>query len=493
MEYVLAIDQGTTGSRAFIFDRAGKVRAAAYREFKQYYPKPGWVEHDAGEIWSTCRQVIRQAIARGRVDPGRIVALGITNQRETTILWDRATGKPLHRAIVWQCRRTADMCASPALRRRASFIRRATGLVLDPYFSATKIKWILDHAPGLKRKADRGEICFGTVDSWLLWNLTGGRSHATDATNASRTMLFDINTKKWSRALCGIFGVPAPVLPQVKPSGSVFGSTAAIAGLPAGVPVTAIMGDQQSALYGQGCWGSGSVKNTYGTGCFLVLNTGNHLVRSSGGLLTTIACDVFGRPVYALEGAVFIAGAVVQWLRDGLKIIPDPASTEGLVRATPDSNGVYFVPAFTGLGAPYWDPAARGAITGLTRGSTRAHIIRAALEAIAYQTKDIFALMERSLHHPIRRLRVDGGATANNFLMQFQADLLRVPVVRPKLLDSTAAGAAYLAGITVGLWHPRDVVRMQAEQRVFKPAMPLKDARSKYTGWQKAVRQTMAQ
>lgn len=492
MEYVLAIDQGTTGSRAFIFDRHGHVRAMAYQEFKQYYPKPGWVEHDADEIWSSCVQVIRKAIVRGRIDPKRIVALGITNQRETTILWDRATGKPFYHAIVWQCRRTADLCAAPALRRRANFIRRATGLVLDPYFSATKIRWVLDHVPGLKRKAGQGRVCFGTVDSWLLWKLTNGKVHATDPTNASRTMLFDINAQKWGRPLLDIFGILPSVLPQVKPSGCVFGITAGVAGLPAGIPITAIMGDQQAALYGQGCWEAGSVKNTYGTGCFMVLNTGKHLVRSSDGLLTTVACDALGKPVYALEGAVFIAGAVVQWLRDGLKIIPDPASSERLAAGVKDSGGVYFVPAFTGLGAPYWDPQARGTITGLTRGSTRAHIVRAALEAIAYQTEDIFILMRRSLYCPIRRLRVDGGAAANDLLMQFQSDLLGISVLRPKLLDSTAAGAAYLAGITVGLWRPKDITAMQAVGRIFRPAMPLNIARAKYEGWQKAVRKTMA-
>jgi glycerol kinase len=492
MEYVLAIDQGTTGSRAFIFDSRGHVRATAYQEFKQYYPKPGWVEHDADEIWSSCARVIRKAIVRGRVDPKRIVALGITNQRETTILWDRVTGKPFYHAIVWQCRRTADLCAAPALRRRATFIRRATGLILDPYFSATKIRWLLDHVPGLKRKAARGDVCFGTVDSWLLWKLTNGKVHATDPTNASRTMLFDIHSQRWGPKLLDIFGIPPSVLSQVKPSGCVFGLTAGVAGLPAGIPITAIMGDQQAALYGQGCWEAGTIKNTYGTGCFMVLNTGKQPVRSSDGLLTTVACDALGKPVYALEGAVFIAGAVVQWLRDGLKIIPDSASSERLAAGVKDSGGVYFVPAFTGLGAPYWDPQARGTITGLTRGSTRAHIIRAALEAIAYQTKDIFTLMRKSLYCPIRRLRVDGGAAANDLLMQFQSDLLDIPVVRPKLLDSTAAGAAYLAGITVGLWRPKDIMAMQAVERIFRPAMPLKVAQAKYAGWQKALRQTMA-
>ncbi len=492
MEYVLAIDQGTTGSRAFIFDRTGKVRATAYQEFKQYYPKPGWVEHDAEEIWASCANVIRNAIARGRINPKHIAAIGITNQRETTILWDRATGKPLHRAIVWQCRRTAEICASPALRRHNTLVRRLTGLVLDPYFSATKIQWILNHVPGLQRKAQSGQVCFGTVDSWILWKLTGGKTHATDATNASRTMLFDINTRKWSRKLLDIFHIPPSVLPTVNPSGSVFGHSIAVAGLPQGIPITGIMGDQQAALYGQGCWEEGMVKNTYGTGCFMVLNTGKQLVRSSKGLLTTIACDMYGRPVYALEGSVFIAGAVVQWLRDGIKIIPDSSSTEKLIRGTKDSDGVYFVPAFTGLGAPYWDPQARGIITGLTRGSARPQIIRAALEGIAYQTKDIFTLMSSASKHPIRRLQVDGGATANNFLMQFQADILGISVVRPKLLDTTAAGAAYLAGITCGLWHPRDILRMRKVERVFNPSMPIKVAQAKYAGWQKAVKQAMA-
>lgn len=490
--HILAIDQGTTGSRAFIFDRRGRVVAKSYQEFKQFYPKPGWVEHDAGEIWASVEAVVRKALTAARLDPASIAGIGITNQRETVIAWDRSSGRPLYRAIVWQDRRTAAACASAALTRHRRHIESSTGLKLDPYFSATKIQWMCAHVPGLKAKLRAGRVCFGTIDSWLVWNLTGGGAHATDMTNASRTLLFNIRTKQWDPRLLKIFDVPAQALPRVFPSAGTFGHTVACAGLPSGIPILAVMGDQQAALYGQGCFAPGMLKNTYGTGCFMVLNTGGKLRLSKHGLLSTIACDAKGRPVYALEGSVFIAGAVVQWLRDELKVVPDSASTENAIRGLKDTAGVYFVPAFVGLGAPYWDPNARGTITGLTRGSGRSHIIRAAVESIAYQTKDVFDLMKRESGVRIRALAVDGGACRNDFLMQFQADILATKVCRPKMVDTTVAGAAHLAGVQAGLWSPKQLAAMRGVDRTFKPSMPSSTVARKYSGWQNAVARTLA-
>ena len=489
--YILAIDQGTTGSRAFVFDKAGKVVGKSYQEFKQHYPKPGWVEHDALEIWHSVESVVHKALKAARIDRRQVCGVGITNQRETIVAWDRVSGKPLHRAIVWQDRRTADICSSPDLQKHAKFIQSSTGLRLDPYFSATKIQWLLKNVGGLKAKAAAGRLCFGTIDSWLIYKLTGQAVHATDMTNASRTLLFNIRTKQWDPRLLKIFGVSQECLPAVFPSGNTFGHTAEIAGLPEGIAITAVMGDQQAALYGQGCFAPGSVKNTYGTGCFMVLNTGKHLNISKHGLLATIACDEKGRPVYALEGSVFIAGAVVQWLRDEVQIIADSASTEKAIAGIKDSGGVYFVPAFVGLGAPYWNPNARGLISGLTRGSGRAHIIRAALESIAYQTKDVFDLMVRESGLKIKTLAVDGGACRNDFLMQFQAGILATAVMRPKMVDTTVAGAAHLAGVQIGLWKPKDLDAMRGIDKVFRPAMPHKDVREKYAGWQRAVKQAL--
>jgi len=488
-KYILALDQGTTGSRAFIFDARGKVVAKSYREFKQYYPKPGWVEHDADEIWASCVAVIRQAVSASRISPTQIAAIGLTNQRETTIVWDRKTSKPLHRAIVWQCRRTAAMCASKKFASLRPVIRQKTGLVLDPYFSGTKIKWLLDNVKGLRAKAAKGEVCFGTVDSWLIWKLTGGTSHATDTTNASRTLIFNIRTKQWDVALLKSFGIPSGILPKVLNSGGDFGTTAqGIAGLPSGIPITGVLGDQQAALYGQGCFKPGTVKNTYGTGCFMVLNTGQKFVSSKSGLLTTLASDEEGRPVYALEGSIFIGGAVMQWLRDELKVISTSGASEKMIEGIEDTNGVYLVPAFTGLGAPYWDAEARGIICGLTRGANIRHIVRAALESIAYQTKDVFRLMEKDLGAKIKDLKVDGGACQNNMLMQFQSDMLGCRVVRPRMIDSTVAGAAYLAGITVGLWTVNDLERFRGIDRTFTPRMSSKDVSEKYHGWLEAVK-----
>ncbi len=492
-QYILALDQGTTGSRAFIFDRRGQIISSSYQEFPQYYPQPGWVEHDAEEIWRSCENVVKNAIRAAKISPQMIVAIGITNQRETTVVWDRRTSRPIHRAIVWQCRRTASMCQSPGLKPYAGLIRKKTGLVLDPYFSGTKIQWILDHVRGARVRAQKGELCFGTIDSWLIWKLTGGQSHATDMTNASRTMLFDIRKFQWDEEILKLLKVPAAVLPQVRHSGSVFGKTAAgVAGLPSGIPIAAVMGDQQAALYGQGCFEAGSVKNTYGTGCFLVLNTGQKLIYSQNGLLSTLACDDRGQPVYALEGAVFIAGAVIQWLRDELKVIQKSADSESAIKGLSDTQGVYFVPAFTGLGAPYWNSQARGLICGLTRGANVRHIIRAALESIAYQTKDVFSLLQKESGKNLRQLNVDGGACKNNFLMQFQADILDCRIRRPKTVESTAQGAAFLAGVTAGLWQGKsDLQKLFETERVFHPSMPAAKKNALYAGWQRAVKKSL--
>lgn len=489
MKFILSIDQGTTGSRAFIFDDRGKVVASSYQEFKQYYPRPGWVEHDADEIWRSCVNVIRAAIKKARISPAQLAAIGITNQRETTILWDRKTGKPVHHAIVWQCRRTADLCASPKFQKHVPKIRRKTGLVLDAYFSGTKIKWLLDNVKGLRARAAKGGICFGTIDSWLIFKLTGGKSHATDMTNASRTLVFNIRNKKWDNELLKVFSIPKNILPVVKKSGSIFGHASDPETGLKNVPITGVMGDQQAALYGQGCHTPGTSKNTYGTGCFLVLNTGKKFIVSTKGLLTTLVCDAKGDPVYALEGSVFIAGAVVQWLRDELRVIRSSSETEKAIRGLKDTSGVYFVPAFTGLGAPYWDGHARGVIVGLTRGANVSHIIRAALESIAYQTKDVFDLMEKEYGRKISSLNVDGGACKNDFLMQFQADILNCRVARPQMIDTTASGAAFLAGVTAKLWKPAQFRKLQKVEKIFFPRMKASAVKSLYTGWQKAVRQ----
>jgi glycerol kinase len=489
-KYILALDQGTTGTRAILFDVNGKTVASAYREFKQYFPKPGWVEHDAQEIWRSCEAVIRETVRKSKIAPQAILAIGITNQRETTVMWDRKTSRPVHRAIVWQCRRTSDICRT--LKKHEPMIHQKTGLVLDPYFSGTKIKWLLDHVSGLKNSATRGRIAFGTIDSWLIWKLTGGRSHVTDLTNASRTMLLNIKTKKWDPKLLKIFGIPSKVLPKLQPSGSNFGRTAKIAGLPAGIPIAGVMGDQQAALYGHGCYETGTSKNTYGTGCFIMMNTGKKFVSSKAGLLTTLACDFKGRPVYALEGSVFIGGAVVQWLRDGLRVIESSAATEKAVRKLKDNGGVYVVPAFVGLGAPYWNSEARGLIAGITRGTTMPHIIRACLEAIAYQSRDVFDIMQKAFGGSIRELKVDGGACKNDLLMQFQSNILNTKIVRPKVIELTARGVAHLAGVTMGLWKKtHDLKRQHRVDRIFSPSMNAAKRTRLYQGWMKAVERAM--
>lgn len=492
MKYLLAIDQGTTGSRAFVFDKSGRILSSAYREFRQIYPRAGWVEHNPDEIWHSVEFVTKEALRRKNIKPTEIAAIGITNQRETTILWDRKTGRPVYNAIVWQCRRTAGLCEQLKKAGHAEIFHKKTGLVIDAYFSATKIKWLFDNIKGLYSRALDGQICFGTVDSWLIWKLTKGKSHTTDYTNASRTLIFNIAKKKWDEELLKILKIPKAILPQVNPSSSIFGKTAKnVCGLISGIPITGDAGDQQAALFGQGCFSVGEMKNTYGTGCFLLLNTGSKCTFSKNGLLTTLACDMRGQPVYALEGAVFIAGAAVQWLRDELKFVNTAADTEKLASRVRDSGGVYFVPAFVGLGAPYWDSSARGTITGITRGTTSAHIIRATLEAIAYQVKDIVDIMQKETGRKISSLRVDGGAVRNNFLMQFQADILNTKIIRPKITETTAKGAAMLAGLGVGFWKTAaGLKRTVVTEKTFSPRMK-NTARTKlYKGWLEAVKKT---
>lgn len=483
--FVLAIDEGTTGCTALVFDSKGDIRGRGYSEFAQYYPQPGWVEHEPEEIWQVTRRVVRAALRHAKLQPADIAAIGITNQRETTVLWDRETGEPIHRAIVWQDRRTASLCEALTQRGATELVRSKTGLVLDPYFSGTKIRWLLDHVRGARKRASR--LAFGTIDTWLVWKLTGGRSHVTDYTNASRTLLFDIHARRWDDALLDLLDVPGEILPQAVASSGEIAMTDRRA-FGAEVPICGIAGDQQAALYGQTCFKPGLVKNTYGTGCFVLMYTGDRAVRSERGLLTTIACDAKGAPAYATEGAVFIAGAAVQWLRDGLGLIARAGQSEDLARSVDSSLGVYLVPAFVGLGAPYWDPAARGALVGLTRGATKAHVARATLEAIAYQTRDIVTTMVEESGRALSGLRVDGGAAANDFLMQFQADILGTAVDRPKVVETTALGAALLAGRGVGLWRTSaELEAVRQRDRLFRPAMPARKRESLYAGWLKAV------
>jgi len=488
MSFVLALDQGTTSSRAIVFDHAGTIRGAAQKEFRQIFPQPGWVEHDPTEIWATQSGVVTEALVSAGIGAGDLAALGITNQRETTLLWERASGRPVANAIVWQDRRTAITCDQLRAAGHEPLFRNKTGLVLDAYFSGTKLKWLLDNVAGARERALRGELAFGTVDSWLIWNLTGGAVHVTDASNASRTLLFDIHRGDWDEELLALLDVPRAVLPAVVASSGVCGD-ATIAGTR--VPIAGIAGDQQAALFGQACLTRGMAKNTYGTGCFLLLNTGAGAVPSSHQLVSTIAWKREDRIDYALEGSVFIAGAVVQWLRDGLKIIRSAAEVETLAASVPDNGGVYLVPAFAGLGAPHWDAYARGAIFGLTRGSTAAHIARAALESIAYQSAEVLRAMQGDAGLALAELRVDGGATANNLLMQFQADLLGVPVVRPKVQETTALGAAYLAGLAVGYWKNTDDIRANWRvDRRFEPQMSRERAVELTAGWDKAVKRS---
>lgn len=485
-DFILAIDQGTTATTALIIDRDLAVRGRASREFPQIYPKPGWVEHDAEAIWATACDVMRGAIEAADVRPTDIAAIGITNQRETTLLWERKTGRPVANAIVWQCRRTADRCDALKQQGLADWIRGKTGLVIDAYFSATKIEWLLDADPG--RRARASELAAGTIDSYLIYRLTGGKVHATDSTNASRTMLLDLKRGAWDAELVELFRVPTEILPEVRASNGSFGATAGVPGLPDGIPIAGVAGDQQAALFGQVCFERGAAKCTYGTGAFLLMNTGSDPVASKHGLLTTIAWNLGGKLTYALEGSAFVAGAAVQWLRDGLGIIDASVEVEALAASVPDAGGVVFVPALTGLGAPHWRQDARGSITGITRGTRAGHIARATLDGIAFQIADVLHAMEADLGAPLRTLRVDGGAAANNLLMQIQADLLGVEIVRPALVETTALGAALLAGLSVGLWRDtRDVARAWREERRFRPAIERRVAAAALERWRDAV------
>ena len=491
-QYILSFDQGTTSSRAIVFDRYGAIISVAQKEFTQIFPQPGWVEHDANEIWSTQLGVAAEAITKAGLTVKQIAAIGITNQRETTVVWDKKTGQPIHNAIVWQDRRTADFCDALRKEGKDRFIQQKTGLVIDAYFSATKVKWILDHVEGARAKANNGELCFGTIDTWLLWKLTNGKVHATDVSNASRTMLFNIHSLNWDDALLKIFDVPAAILPEVRSSSEVYGETQNI--LTAhNIPIAGIAGDQQAALFGQMCTQPGMVKNTYGTGCFMLMNTGEKAVPSTNNLLTTVAWKVNGVTQYALEGSVFIAGAVVQWLRDGLKIIRSSSEIEALANEVESSDGVYVVPAFAGLGAPYWNQHARGTMVGITRGTTAANIARAALESIAYQTMDVLKAMEADSGISIKELRVDGGATANNLLMQFQSDILNCKVVRPVVTETTALGAAYLAGLAVGYWKNMEEIQQQwLMEKTFVSSMNDGERNNLSEGWKKAVEAAMS-
>jgi glycerol kinase len=485
-EFILSLDQGTTSSRAIVFNHKGMPVSTAQKEFTQIYPKPGWVEHNAEEIWSTQAGVALEAITKAGIESLSIAAIGITNQRETTVVWNRKTGKPVYNAIVWQDRRTADFCDRLKAEGKGEAVLKKTGLIIDAYFSASKVKWILDNVKGMRKLAEKGELAFGTIDSWLVWNLTRGHLHITDVSNASRTMLFNINTLKWDKDLLKLFDIPESLLPEVKASSEVYGETAGIFSSP--VRIAGIAGDQQAALFGQMCVRPGMVKNTYGTGCFMMMNIGTKPIRSKSRLLTTVAWKIDKETHYALEGSIFIAGAVVQWLRDGLGIIKKSGDIEKLAVKVKSSDGVYFVPAFAGLGAPHWDQHARGTLVGITRGTTSSHIARASLDSIAYQTLDVLKAMQTDSGIVIRELRVDGGATVNNSLMQFQADLLQANVVRPKITETTALGAAYLAGLAVKYWSSiKETGEQWQEDRTFKPEISVKEVKELVSGWHRAV------
>ncbi len=492
MKYILAIDQGTTGSRAVVYDKWGRERASHYNEFKQYFPQPGWVEHDVNEIWKSVNKSVQKVLSD--VPAGKIEAIGITNQRETVVLWDRNTGEPVTRAIVWQCRRTAPRCREINNdKKMAADIFRRTGLPVDAYFSASKIEWLLKSSRTLYKKALKGDVVFGTMDSWLLWKLTGGKVHATDRTNASRTMLFDINAGRWDRRLMDIFGVPCNMAPQVRPSSGIFGNTVRAGRLPAGIPVSGMAGDQQAALFGQACFKKGDIKNTYGTGCFILLNAGSERPRGKKGVITTLGCGEAGEDVYVLEGAIFVAGAAIQWMRDSLGILPSAAVSQKMARKVTDNGGVYFVPAFVGLGAPHWDSDARGLITGITRCTKKEHIIRAAIEAMCYQTRDVLELMKKTSGLRVKTLKIDGGASKNDLLCEFQADILGLEVIRPKVVETTSLGAAYLAGLGVGYWKNRqEIKKCWVRDKTFRPSMPPKKRKQLIAGWESAVERTLS-
>lgn len=492
-QYILALDQGTSSSRAIVFDEKGTTCAVAQREFRQIFPQSGWVEHDPHEIWASQASVIAEAISIMDINGLNLAGIGITNQRETTIVWDSETEEPIYNAIVWQDRRTSDYCDELKKQGLTDMIRQKTGLIIDAYFSATKIKWILDNVAGARKRAEKGKLMFGTVDTWLIWRLTRGEVHVTDVSNASRTMLFNINTLDWNQELLDLFGIPRSMMPEVKSSSEVYGHTKTTI-FAHKVPISGIAGDQQAALFGQMCTEPGMVKNTYGTGCFLLMNSGEKPILSQNNLITTVAWKIGDKVNYALEGSIFVGGSVVQWLRDGLHVINSSSEVEALASQVPDTNGVYFVPALTGLGAPWWDQYARGTITGISRGTTTAHIARAALEGIAYQTMDITAAMSRDAGVPLRELKVDGGASRNNLLMQFQADILGTKVIRPQVVETTAMGAAYLAGLAVGYWSSIDEIRKQWQvDRVFEPSWDEKQIQTARSGWEDAVKRTLSE
>lgn len=492
-KYIMALDRGTTSSRCIIFDKDGNIIKAAQKEFEQIYPKPGWVEHDAMEIWGSQSGVMREAVDTAGINPEEIAAIGITNQRETTVVWDKKTGKPIYNAIVWQCRRTSEICDELKEKGLTECIREKTGLIIDAYFSATKVKWILDNVEGARERAEKGELLFGTIDTWLIWKLTGGRVHVTDYSNASRTMMYNINTLEWDKDILKELDIPEIMLPEVKESSCVYGYTDSGLFADIKIPIAGCAGDQQSALFGQNCFEEGTAKNTYGTGCFLLMNTGEKPVKSENGLLTTISWGVDGKVEYALEGSIFMGGASIQWLRDELRMIKSAADSEKYAMRVENTNGVYVVPAFTGLGAPYWDMYARGTIVGLTRGAKKEHLIRATLESIAYQTKDVLEAMQNDSGIELKSLKVDGGASNNNFLMQFQSDILNVKIDRPKIVETTALGAAYLAGLAVGFFKSKeDIKKRWVCDREFEPKMSEEVREKSYKDWKRAVERSLA-
>jgi glycerol kinase len=492
-KYILSIDQGTTSSRAIIFNKNGEIVHSAQKEITQYFPKPGWVEHNPNEIWGSILSVVAEVLSESEIKPEQIAGIGITNQRETTIVWDKETGHPVYNAIVWQSRQTTEICEDLREKGYNDLFRSKTGLLIDPYFSGTKVKWILDHVEGAREKADQGKLLFGTVDTWLVWKLSGGRAHITDYSNASRTLMFNIYELKWDDELLDILGVPKSMLPEVRPSSEVYGKTVDYHFFGNEIPISGVAGDQQAALFGQACFDEGMAKNTYGTGCFMLKNTGEKAVRSGHGLLTTIAWGLNGKVEYALEGSIFVAGSAIQWLRDGLRMFKDAKDSEKYAAKVDSNDGVYLVPAFVGLGTPYWDSDVKGAVFGLTRGTTKEHLIRATLESLAYQTKDVLSAMEADSGIELKTLRVDGGAVKNNFLMEFQSDILDVPVERPVINETTALGVAYLAGLAVGFWESQEEIAKQwAVDRTILPKMSDENRNKLYDGWKKAVKATMA-
>ncbi|MFX3623151.1 MAG: glycerol kinase GlpK [Ectobacillus sp.] len=491
--FILSLDQGTTSSRAILFNKEGKIVHVAQKEFTQHFPKPGWVEHNPQEIWGSILAVIASCLSEANVKPEQIAGIGITNQRETTVVWEKETGKPVYNAIVWQSRQTADICDELKAKGHGDMVREKTGLLIDAYFSGTKVKWILDHVEGAREKAERGELLFGTIDTWLVWKLSGGKVHVTDYSNASRTLMYNIHDLKWDEELLDMLTVPASMLPEVRPSSEIYGYTADYHFFGQNVPIAGVAGDQQAALFGQACFGKGMAKNTYGTGCFMLMNTGEKAVASEHGLLTTIAWGLNGKVEYALEGSIFVAGSAIQWLRDGLRMFKDASDSEAYAARVESTDGVYVVPAFVGLGTPYWDSEVRGAVFGLTRGTTKEHFVRATLESLAYQTKDVLCAMEADSGIELKTLRVDGGAVKNNFLMQFQSDILGVPVERPEVNETTALGAAYLAGLAVGYWKDQGEIAAQWNMdKRFEPVMEASTSEELYAGWKKAIEATKA-